>query len=104
MGVRKNLFTELYLVTEFARDPISLFNAELIRGCRDEEADVDAIALTVVADVTSKVKLEELVSQVNRGLRGFRALVRLIGSGHLVLRKHDKISRESVVLRGKATP
>jgi hypothetical protein len=102
-GRQKNLFNELYLVTEFARDPITLFNAELIRGCRDEEADVDAIAFTVVADVTSKVKLEELVCQVNRGPRGFRALVRLIGSGHLILRKHEKISRESVVVRGRAT-
>jgi hypothetical protein len=102
-GRQKNLFNELYLVTEFARDPIALFNAELIRGSRDEEADVDAIALSVVADFSSKVKLEELVGQINRGPRGFRALVRLIGSGHLVLRKHEKISRDSVVVRGKAT-
>jgi hypothetical protein len=102
-GRQKKFFNELYLVTEFARDPITLFNAELIRGCRDEEGDVDAIALTVVADVTSKATLDELIRQINRGPRGFRALVRLIGSGHLVLWKHEKISRDSVVVRGVAT-
>lgn len=99
-GCKKRVFDELYLVTEYARDPITLFNAELLRGCRDKEDDVDAIALTVVADLSLKATLNELVNLINRGPRGFRALVRLIGSGHLVLSKHEKISRDSVVVQG----
>ena len=90
----------LYLVTEYARDPVKLHNADLIRGCRDADPEVDALALEVVEALTGTASLQDLVGEINRGPRGFRALVRLIGSGQLRMIEEQRISQATVVMRG----
>lgn len=101
-GRELDVIDDLFLVTEFARDPIKLHNAELFRGCRDLEPEVDAIALTVASELVGEMSLQALVAEVNRGPRGFRALVRLIQSGVLQLKNEEKISFSTVVQKGEA--
>lgn len=101
-GRELNAIDDLFLVTEFARDPIKLHNAELFRGCRDLEPEVDNIAQTVASQIVGEVSLQALVAEINRGPRGFRALVRLIQSEVLRLSNEEKISFSTVVKKGAA--
>ena len=98
-GRKLDVIDDLFLVTEFARNPIKLHNADLFRGCRDADPDVDIIALTVVSKLAEDMPLKTLVAEINRGPRGFRALVRLIRSGVLQLKIEEKISLETIVLK-----
>ena len=90
----------LYLVTEYGRDPVKLYNAELMRGCRDADTDADTDARAVVAEMMRDATLKELTQLIGMGPRGFRALVRLIGSGELTLLQEEKISKDTQVTRG----
>lgn len=101
-GRDRGVFDELYLVTEYARDPVKLANADLMRGCRDADPQVDKEALVVVSAMTSAMTMRSLTDLIGMGPRGMRALVRLIGAGHLVLRANEKITHETVVHRGGA--
>lgn len=101
-GRAKGVIDELYLVTEFARDPVTLFNADLMRGCRDTEPEVDCEARIVVDELSDATSVRVLVDRIGMGPRGFRALVRLIQSGVLVMIEVEKITYESRVRRGGA--
>lgn len=100
---KRGAIDRLYLVTEYARDPIKLYNADLFRGCRDADPEVDALALAVVSDLSCEVPLLGLVAEINRGPRGFRALVRLIRSGMLRLVCAEKITPKTRVIRGEVS-
>lgn len=82
-GQQLDVIHDLFLVTEFARDPVKFHNAELFRVCRDTEVDV--IALMVAGDLAVETPIQNLVDEINRGPRGFRAVVGLIRSGVLKL-------------------
>ncbi|WP_157764541.1 hypothetical protein [Rhodobacter sp. CZR27] len=45
---KAGVIDRLHLVTEYARDPVKLYNADLFRGCRDADPEADALALEVV--------------------------------------------------------
>lgn len=94
----------LYLVTEYARDPVALHNADLFRGCRDADPEVDALAAEVVEALDGEAPLQRLVGEINRGPRGFRALVRLIRSGRLRMVSAEKIAQTTLVTRGEGAP
>lgn len=96
---KRGAINRLYLVTEYARDPIKLYNADLFRGCRDADPEVDALALAVVIELAGEAPLLSLVAEINRGPRGFRALVRLIRSGMLQLVCAEKITPTTRVMR-----
>ncbi|OYU77439.1 MAG: hypothetical protein CFE32_05675 [Alphaproteobacteria bacterium PA3] len=98
-GVENGSFDELYLVTEYARDPIDLHNAALIRGCRDVDEDVDLRAEKVVADMVGKQTMQTLTDLIDFGPQGFRALVRLIRTGRIRLVNKEKIAFSSLVQR-----
>lgn len=98
-GRDRGVIDELYLVTEFARDPIKLFNAELIRGCRDADPEPDEEARIVVNEMVADATIRALVKLIGMGPRGLRALVRLIGAGDLVLLSNEKISHDALVRR-----
>ncbi|MGJ8545242.1 MAG: hypothetical protein ACSHWZ_07335 [Sulfitobacter sp.] len=100
-GQRLDVIDDLFLVTEFARDPVKLHNAELFRGCRDADPEVDIIAQTVAFDLIAETPIQNLVDEINRGPRGFRAVVRLIWSGVLKLQNNEKITHQTVVLRAE---
>lgn len=94
-----DVIDELYLVTEFARDPVKLFNADLIRGCRDADPEPDEEARIVVDEMVADATIRALVKLIGMGPRGLRALVRLIGAGDLVLLSNEKISHDALVRR-----
>ena len=100
---KRGAINRLYLVTEYARDPIKLYNADLFRGCRDADPEADALALAVVTDLSGDVPLQSLVAEINRGPRGFRALVRLIRQGILRLAQEEKIKPTTLVIRGEVS-
>lgn len=99
-GVARGLFNQLYLLTEYGRDPVALHNATLIRGCRDRDAEADARAAEVVAAMTGPMQLRALAGQIGLGPRGFRALVRLIKPGRLRTVNHERIGLDTIVERG----
>jgi hypothetical protein len=88
---------EVYLVTEYGRNPIDLYNAELFRGCRDLEPEVDEAALRIARSLGGEVPLRDLITQVGFGARGFRALVRLIARGVLQQVEQGKITADTRV-------
>lgn len=98
-GRAKRVIDELYLVTEYGHDPVTLFNADLMRGCRDIDPMADSEALIAIKEFPDVTALRLLVEMIGMGPRGFRALVRLIQSGNLVLMSNEKISHESLVMR-----
>jgi len=93
----------VYVVTEYGRDPTDLYNADLFRGCRDAEDDVDAIARSVVDRLDGEVSIQALVDEVNRGPRGFRAIVRLISSRRLKMKRKEKITFSTIVYHAEQT-
>ncbi|MFN4153494.1 MAG: hypothetical protein ACK4HF_02465 [Paracoccaceae bacterium] len=101
-GREKGVIDEVFLVTGYARDPVKLFNAELMRGCRDADAPADAEACAVIEPLEGAATLRALTELVGMGPRGFRALVRKISSGELVLLHDEKIFHDSWVRRGGA--
>jgi hypothetical protein len=99
-GYEKGVLDQLFLVTEFSRDPVKLFNAELFRGCRDADVQADDEARAVAAEIDGHITLRELVELIGMGPRGFRALVRLIYSEELVLVANTKINHDAFVRLG----
>lgn len=91
-GQARAEFDELFVVTEYGRDPIKLFNADLMRGCRDADLVADSEAQIVVDEHSGVILLSSLVEAMAMGPRGFRALVRLIASGGLEVCEDEKIS------------
>ncbi|MCW3783551.1 hypothetical protein [Defluviimonas salinarum] len=91
---------QAFLVTEEHYDPIDVFNAKLQHGMRDPELEADAAALAVVSAMAEAKTLGELVAEIGLDGQGYRALVRLITAGVLVLRHRERIGYASVVDRG----
>lgn len=98
-GLKKRVIDRLHLVTECGRDPVKLYNADLMRGCRDADDDADVEARAVVEGFGGEASLQVLVNLIGMGPRGFRAFVRLIRSGDLALAREEKISHDSMVVR-----
>lgn len=96
-GQAKGVIDDLFLVTEYGRDPVKLFNAELMRGCRDADTMADTEARAVICAMQEASTIRNLVDLIGMGPRGFRALVRLIRAGVLTMLADEKISHESRV-------
>ena len=99
-GVGSGYFNELYLVTEYARDPIALHNAALMRGCRDPEPEVDHRAIEVIDQMDEPASLRSLVRLIDLGPPGFRALVRQIRKGKISPVVAERIGLDTMVRRG----
>ena len=96
-GQAKGVIDDLFLVTEYGRDPVKLFNAELLRGCRDADTMADTEARAVVCEMQEASTIRNLVDLIGMGPRGFRAIVRLIRTEVLIMLADEKISHESRV-------
>lgn len=97
-GRAKGVVDELFLATEYAHDPVAVYNAELMRGCRDADGEADFEAVRAASNGTGPATLAKLTEVIGLGPRGFRALVRMIRSGDLIMQKHEKITHGSVVV------
>lgn len=92
-------FTDVRLLSDTDLDQVSLFNAKLLHACRAEVPDHDAVARSVVRDMSGEVTLRMLVELTGLAGDGFRALVRLIRSRHLRLRNHEHISYDAALFK-----
>ncbi|UOA14971.1 hypothetical protein [Sulfitobacter dubius] len=97
-GQAKKVIDELFLVTEYAHDPVVAYNAELMRACRDADKEADTEASTAAASIDEPTTLAQLTNIIGLGPRGFRALVRMIQAGDLIMKVEEKISHDSLVL------
>lgn len=98
-GVGNGHFNELYLVTEYARDPIALHNAALMRGCRDPEPEADNRAIDIIDEMDGPASLRSLVQLMDLGPPGFRALVRQIRKGNISPLVAERIGLDTMVAR-----
>jgi hypothetical protein len=92
-------FTDVRRLSDTDLDQVSLFNAKLLHACRAEVPDHDAVARSVVRDMSGEVTLRMLVELTGLKGDGFRALVRLIRSRHLRLRNHEHISYDAALFK-----
>ena len=98
-GVGNGHFNDLYLVTEYARDPIALHNAALMRGCRDPDPEADKRAIEVIVQMREPASLRSLVEMMDLGPPGFRALVRQIRKGAISALVTERIGLDTMVKR-----
>ena len=92
-------FSDVRLLSDTDLDRVSLFNAKLLHACRAGVPAHDAVARSVVQGMAGVVALRVLVEQTGLAGDGFRALVRLIRSGHLRLRNHEHISYDAALFK-----
>lgn len=91
---------ETRVLTDEDVDPVQLRNARLFLSVREEDEQADDAAQSLARNLIGAVPISELVSQLNLGARGFRALARLIASGRLECLHHETISPLTLVRRG----
>ncbi|QCO54444.1 hypothetical protein EOK75_00575 [Pseudorhodobacter turbinis] len=94
-------FSDVRLLTDADLDQVSLFNAKLLHACRAAQPEHDLAALRVVQNMTGVTTLGALVAETGLQGNGFRAMVRLLRSGHLKLRDHEHISYEAAIYKAK---
>jgi hypothetical protein len=90
---------EVVVVTELDLDPIEVHNAELIHAVRVPEPDVDAAARRAIQTLVGAARIGDLVTEIGREGRAFRAVVRLIRSHDLQLVDHERITYDTLVRR-----
>jgi hypothetical protein len=90
---------EVVVVTELDLDPIEVHNAELIHAVRVPDPDVDAAARRAIQTMVGAARIGDLVTEIGREGRAFRAVVRLIRSHDLQLVGHERITYDTLVRR-----
>lgn len=89
---------EVVLITERDLPPATVHNAKLMHACRrDPPGDADDAVLAVLATITGRISIADLRDAAGHGGEGFRATVRLIGSGRIVMEGAGRISDETLV-------
>ncbi len=87
------------VMTERDIDPVEFFNAEMLHEMRRPDPEADAAARRVIGEVVASVQVQDLVEAIGLEARGFRAVVRLIGSHELELINRVRIAHEAYVRR-----
>ncbi|MCK0138109.1 hypothetical protein [Aliiroseovarius sp. F47248L] len=90
------------LFTEEDVCPVALHNAKLFHSLRRPDAFADPVAREACNEVCGTTTVGALVDRTRLEGMGFRAVVRLIGSGHLELVRHERIERSTEVARVRA--
>lgn len=83
-------------------NPIDLFNAKLLHAVRTGEPQADATARAAAATISGIASIGALVAQTGLEGTGFRAIVRLIRSGHLKPVRRGRIDYETEVFKAQA--
>lgn len=93
---------EIVLITERDLPPATVHNAKLLHACRrDPPGDADKAVLAVLATVIGQVSIADLRAAAGHGGEGFRATVRLIGSGRIVMEGTGRITDHTLVRDAK---
>lgn len=87
------------LLTEEDVCPVELHNAKLFHSVRRPDAFADPVAQDVCRQTCGITTVGDLVDQMRLDGMGFRAVVRLIRSGHLQMVRHERIERSTEVFR-----
>lgn len=90
---------DVRLLTDADLDPVELENAKLTYAMRVPDAEADAAAVDVLADMTGVQTLGDLTNRVALGARGYRALIRLIRTGKLRAIRHERITHITEVFK-----
>lgn len=89
---------EVVLITERDLPPATVHNAKLLHACRrDPPGDADEAVLAVLATITGRISIADLRDAAGHGGEGFRATVRLIGSGRIVMEGTGRITDHTLV-------
>lgn len=92
---------DLRLFTEDDVCPVELHNAKLFHSVRRPDTFAQPVLNEVLSSAGVQTTVGALVEQSGLGGMGFRAVVRLIGSGHLQLVRHERIERSSEVFKAR---
>lgn len=90
---------DVQVMTERDIDPVELFNAEMMHEMRRPDPEADAAARRVMGEIVASVQIQDLVTAIDLGARGFRAVVRLLRSHELQLINKARIAHEAYVRR-----
>jgi hypothetical protein len=90
------------VMTEKDVDPVDLYNATLVNSIRGDDPEADAVMREVVASMAGYGKIGDLIENTGLGARGFRSIVRLIGSHEIELQQPTRISYDSQVTMRRA--
>lgn len=101
--VRASRFADdVRLLTDRDLDPVELHNAWLLHGIRAGDPPADAAAAQVLAGMSRTSTLADLTARTGLGAAGFRALLRLVRSGHLRLFRAERITSNTIVYKWSA--
>lgn len=101
-AIAQGLLDGLRLFTEEDVCPTEWHNACHFLAVRRPDCFADPVAADVVSKMTGVATIGELVAATGLEGMGFRAMVRLIRSGHLKMLRHEWISYNSQVFKAKA--
>lgn len=87
------------LISETDLDPIELHNARIIAVMREGDPEAEKIALFTVNEMLGGRTLRDLTLQVGLGAQGYRALLRHIRTGELIVRGGERITPKATVFR-----
>lgn len=91
---------DVRLLTDRDLDPVELHNAWILHGVRAGDPPADTVAAQVLADMSGPSSLADLTARTVLGATGFRALLRLVRSGHLRLLRAENITSTTTVYKG----
>ncbi|KEJ89010.1 hypothetical protein [Sulfitobacter donghicola] len=97
----QGFLSDFRLFTEEDVDPTELFNAKLLHSVRVTDPDADEIAKRVVSTCSGVTAIGTLVAETGLDGMGFRAIVRLIRSGHLKLVQHERITHATELFKAQ---
>jgi hypothetical protein len=100
-AIASGFLWDFRIFTDRDVDPIDLFNARLLHSVRVAEPDADAAARSVAAAITGVTTIGALVADIGIHGQGFRAIVRLIRSGHLQPVRHERIDHGTEVFKAR---
>lgn len=90
---------EVRLLTDADLDPVEFHNARLLHDVRAPDPVADAAVLRVLGEMSGTVSLANLTARAAMGAAGFRALLRLVGRGHLRPVRVERITRNTAVYK-----
>lgn len=100
-AIRAGFLSDFRLFSEDDVDPVELSNAKLLHAVRVPDREPDAAARKAAAMITGVTFVGALVAETGLAGTGFRAVVRLIRSGHLKPVSHEPIDYGTDVFKAR---
>lgn len=100
-AISQGVLDDFRLFTEDDICPVERYNAGLFHSARRPDCFGDPVAQDVVRSMTGVVRMGDLVEKTRLDGMGFRALVRLIRSGHLKTLGYERLSHDVMVFKAK---